>query len=339
MNAAFAQPPDHRAPCVTEPKPASPLAALLRSRASVLLWLCALASLSAPLSRLLNGEALWALELFAHWQWLYLGFGTLCLAALLALRAGWLPLLPSAVLALVFLQQPTSLPGAEADNGNQPLLVVASANLNLASTDFRALETWLLSEQAPDLLLLQEFTEPARRALAGAELRALYPYRLEAPQPDPFGLAILSRHPLEEGQILEPTDPLQTLRLHASMRLAGRSVALVALHPMPPLNHAYAAARDATLADESARLARTGQPALMAGDFNASPWSRSLFAIDPTLQRASGLAPTWPNALGRLSLLPLDHVFASGHWRTVDNGLGPDLGSDHRPVVVRLQLR
>lgn len=321
-----------------EPKPPSAFVIALRRRTGVLLWLCALASLSAPLSRWLKIERLWALELFAHWQWLYLGGGALCLAALLALRGGWRLLLPSALLALVFLQQPASLAGADGDNG-QPVLVVASANLNLATSDFAALQRWLLSEQAPDLLFLQEFTEPARRALASAELHAVYPYRIEAPQADPFGLAILSRHPLEEQTILQPSDPLQTLRLHATLQLPGGRVGLAALHPMPPLNHAYVLARDTALAEESRRLALSGEPAVMAGDFNATPWNQTFLRVDPQLRRASALTPTWPNAFGWLSLLPLDHVFASAHWQRIEAAAGPHLGSDHRPVVVHLQRR
>jgi len=279
------------------------------------------------------------LELFGHWQWLYLGTAGLCLVLLLALRGGWLCLAPATVLALVFLQQPASLPRAEDGSAVPGSIRVASANLNLASRDFQALERWLLGDQAPDLLFLQEFTDLARQALASDALLAAYPYRLEAPQTDPFGLAILSRHPLSDTRILAPAEPQQTLRLHASLHLAERRVALVALHPMPPLSRAFARARDQALAEESRRLAQGGDAALMAGDFNATPWSRSLFGIDPHLQRASSLAPTWPNAFGWLSVLPLDHLFASGHWRRVDAGLGPDLGSDHRPVVVRLQLR
>ncbi|WP_199286985.1 endonuclease/exonuclease/phosphatase family protein [Pseudomonas mangrovi] len=312
---------------------------LLRSRARRLLWLCALASLSAPLSRLIRLDALWALELFGHWQWLYLGLGMLCLALLLVLRDGWRCLVPSAVLALVFAHQPTSLPATQEGDAKEPSLLVASANLNLASRDFQPLQHWLLGEQAPDLLFLQEFTAVAQQALASDALRLAYPYRVEAPQADPFGLAILSRHPLSDIRIVEPADAQQTLRLHASMHLAERRVALAALHPMPPLSSAFARARDRTLAEESERLAQGDKAALMAGDFNATPWSRTLFGIDPRLQRASGLAPTWPNAFSGLSLLPLDHVFASGHWRRIDAGLGPDLGSDHRPVVVHLQLR
>ena len=313
--------------------------ALLRSRARLLLWLCALASLSAPLSRILGPDTLWALELFGHWQWLYLGLGMLCLALLLMLRDGWRCLVPSAVLALVFAHQPTSLPAAQEGDAQELSILVASANLNLASRDFQPLQRWLLGEQAPDLLFLQEFTAVAQQALASDALRVAYPYRVEAPQADPFGLAILSRHPLSDIRIVEPADAQQTLRLHASMHLAERRVALAALHPMPPLSSAFARARDQTLAEESERLAQSDEAALMAGDFNATPWSRTLFGIDPRLQRASGLAPTWPNALGGLSLLPLDHVFASGHWRRIDSGVGPDLGSDHRPVLVRLQLR
>ena len=256
------------------------------------------------------------------------------------LRDGWQCLIPAAVLVLVFAHQPASLSSERNVGGQDSTFLVASANLNLASRDFQALERWLLSEQAPDLLFLQEFTELAQQALSSEALRVVYPFRVEAPQADPFGLAILSRQPLSDIQIVEPGDVQQTLRLRASLQLAERRVALVALHPMPPLSSAFARARDQVLAEESTRLAQSEDAALMAGDFNATPWSRTLFAIDPRLQRASGLTPTWPNAFGGLSLLPLDHVFASSaHWRRIDAGLGPDLGSDHRPVVVRLLLR
>ncbi|WP_353852098.1 endonuclease/exonuclease/phosphatase family protein [Piscinibacter sp.] len=65
--------------------------------------------------------------------------------------------------------------------------------------------------------------------------------------------------------------------------------------------------------------------------------STGLRATAP-LQRANGLQPTWPNAWGWLSILPLDHVLVTPSIKLEDSSLGPDLGSDHRPVRVRLSL-
>ncbi|MNL63825.1 hypothetical protein D3C87_1879920 [compost metagenome] len=105
---------------------------------------------------------------------------------------------------------------------------------------------------------------------------------------------------------------------------------------MPPLSAAFARARDQSLVQEAQHLSKKGGLGLMTGDLNITPWARGLFAVDAQLRRANGMAASWPNAWGGLSVLPLDHVLASSGWQVVGSRTGPDLGSDHRPVVVRL---
>jgi endonuclease/exonuclease/phosphatase (EEP) superfamily protein YafD len=75
-------------------------------------------------------------------------------------------------------------------------------------------------------------------------------------------------------------------------------------------------------------------PLIVAGDLNATPWS-SAFAVAARhgLDRASGLAPTWPR---RHVGIPIDHVLADTHWRRGEAQRGPDIGSDHLPVRVAL---
>lgn len=320
----------------------------ITARARWLAWLCALGALSAPVARLLPVDQVptlqWLVELSAHWQWLYLVVGAISLVLLLPSRhsgMGWLALGALAALALggVFLWQPAMLPrGAEPANPSE-VLTVGTANLNAATTDFGPLTAWLASADAPDVVFLQEFTELARQALVRSPaLAARYPHRLAVPQPDPFGLAVLSRHPLSGMQTLQPQDLLDTLRLRATVAWNGKAVHLSALHPMPPLDAPFAQARNRALVQEAQHLAQAGDPALMAGDLNITPWARGLFAVEGSMRRANGVAPSWPNAFGWLSVLPLDHVLASSGWQVLDSRIGPDLGSDHRPVVVRLVL-
>lgn len=320
----------------------------ITARARWLAWLCALGALTAPVSRVLPMDRVptlqWLVELAAHWQWLYLSVGAIALAALALARPrgrmghGWLAL---AVLALggSFLWQPATLPRGAEPSGPGAVLAVGSANLNLATTDFGPLTAWLASADGPDVVFLQEFTALAQQALAGHPgVAARYPHRLEAPDPSPFGLAVLSRHPLSDLQTLQPRDLRDTLRLHATMAWNGKAVQLSALHPMPPLDAGFAQARDRALVQEAERFAQAGGPALLVGDLNTTPWARSLFMVEATLRRTTGAAPSWPNAFGWLSVLPLDHVLASNGWQVLDSRTGPDLGSDHRPVVVRLGL-
>lgn len=97
------------------------------------------------------------------------------------------------------------------------MLKVGTANLNFDTTDFSALMGWLASGEAPDVVFLQEFTGLARQALQTPELAQRYPHRVEAPQPDQFGLAILSRYPLSDLQKVEPEDMQATLGLRATV--------------------------------------------------------------------------------------------------------------------------
>ncbi len=320
----------------------------ITARARWLAWLCALGALAAPVARILPADQVptlqWLVELSAHWQWLYLVVGATSLVLLMlsgrsGMGKGWLalPALAALVLGSVFLWQPASLPrGAEpADPG--AVLTVGTANLNAATTDFGPLTAWLASADAPDVVFLQEFTELAQQALIrNPAVAARYPHRLAVPQPDPFGLAVLSRHPLSGMQTLQPQDLRDTLRLRATVAWNGKAVHLSALHPMPPLDAGFAQARDRALVQEAQNLAQAGGLALMAGDLNITPWARGLFAVEGSMRRANGMAPSWPNAFGWLSVLPLDHVLASKGWQVVGGDIGPDLGSDHRPVVVRL---
>jgi endonuclease/exonuclease/phosphatase (EEP) superfamily protein YafD len=85
---------------------------------------------------------------------------------------------------------------------------------------------------------------------------------------------------------------------------------------------------------------------IVAGDFNATPWSYALKQEDRTLgltRRTRALA-TWPadrvshdRLPAPFAVLPIDHVYAGPGWATVRVERGPKLGSDHYPVVVTLR--
>jgi endonuclease/exonuclease/phosphatase (EEP) superfamily protein YafD len=94
------------------------------------------------------------------------------------------------------------------------------------------------------------------------------------------------------------------------------------------------------LAKNARELAASGLPVVMAGDFNATPWSAGWSVVQQAgLSRATPLRPTWPAHAGIPALIPIDHIAASAHWVVRNSRRGPAIGSDHFPVEAVLALR
>jgi endonuclease/exonuclease/phosphatase family metal-dependent hydrolase len=104
--------------------------------------------------------------------------------------------------------------------------------------------------------------------------------------------------------------------------------------------------RNADTRDQESRvasewIARATLPAIVAGDFNLTTdsaifrthWSRWADAFE-SAGRGFGYTKftRWWGAR-------IDHVLFDDNWAAVSAGTGPDLGSDHRPVVAVLERR
>lgn len=307
------------------------------SRRARVLLVASVAGLLAPVvSAALadsSGTLAWLADLASHWQWLYaagLVLGS-ALASLddrrwaLAMLVAPLPWLTAAGPAP--LADAAQLIPAEA-------LSVASANVNLDNRDPAALLRWL-SKTVPDVVVLHEVSGDYAEKLNDA---ATFPYRYLAPADNPFGVAVLSRLPLVAPRIVTAEDGIG--HVEAQVEWNGRLVWLATFHPMPPFTPRDHHIRNRKLESMARGAAASGQPALIVGDLNATPWSSAFTALEPAgFRRATGLAPTWP-AIGRGWLgIPIDHILVSSHWSVVERESGALPGSDHLPVYVRITAR
>src|SRR5690606_2095781 len=91
-------------------------------------------------------------------------------------------------------------------------------------------------------------------------------------------------------------------------------------------------------------LRRLSDSVLLAGDLNATPWSRAsrLVAEAGGLRQIGSPGPTWlyrklPEAL-RFAGLPIDQVFARGSVRVHAARALEAAGSAHLPVLVEFSL-
>jgi endonuclease/exonuclease/phosphatase (EEP) superfamily protein YafD len=207
------------------------------------------------------------------------------------------------------------------------------ANVQVGNTDFAAVER-LVAQTHPDLFGVSELT-PAMARHLGENLRS-YRIRVVETRRDAYGIGLYSRVPLLSAKVVRfpATGPPTVV---ARVRVGGKPVAVVVTHVHTPLAgsihvrhlHALAAAARSDL----------GRRVVVCGDFNTPPWSGPLrdFAAHARLRDLYGSHawagyswPTWAYVLR----VPIDNCFLSNGVAVVGHHDGPNVGSDHRPLVV-----
>ncbi len=281
----------------------------------------------------------WLLDLASHFRWYWL----VAAVAWLALAARRQGRLATACLALVVIANgaallPYWLPAAviQGEASSEPLEVI-SLNV-LASNPDKAPTLTYLRHRGADLVILLEVDQAWADALE--ELAPLYPHRLVELRDDKFGVAIFSQLPLEDPQVESLAEGPPVMMVGVPRGQQGCLV--VAAHPPAPISAEWSARRDAQLAAIGERAAAESRPVIVAGDFNATPWSHGFRQLvgprglrDSALGR--GLQPTW-NARHWLPRIPIDHVVVSDGVEVLSRGIGPDVGSDHLPVEATLLI-
>jgi endonuclease/exonuclease/phosphatase (EEP) superfamily protein YafD len=210
--------------------------------------------------------------------------------------------------------------------------VVASwlvANVYTANRRHDALLS-LVRERNPDVIGLVETDERWLRALDGP-LRA-YEHRVLHPREDNFGIALYSRLPFIRSAIVK----LGSLpAVGVTVAVAQRELDLILVHVLPPISVEYTAERNEQLALIADLRARPGRGMVIAGDFNATPYSPTFRASfeDAQFRRAGGLTGTFPAALPAPFRIPIDHALATGAVE-IESRVERDIHSDHLPLLI-----
>ena len=284
---------------------------------------CAFVGLLAPgASRVLGDSALgWLADMAAHWVWLWLPVGII---GLLLARWRWLMRLTLGAAMLVL---PWAwLPAAMAQSNEAPHLRVVSANVYLRNTDPSPLLAWA-DPSNTDLIVVHELRAAYAQKLAAA---TQWPHQHLMPREGASGIGLLSRWPLRD--VREVIGAGGMPQLHALVDTPQGTIEVIAIHPKPPLDLTRHRTRNQTLAT----LRPSGDaPALVVGDFNATPWSNAApLLVQGGWRWFGGVQPTWPHGAWGI---PIDAVWGHGSWAVTEHEVGPPIGSDHRPLRVGLR--
>ncbi|MFD3001290.1 endonuclease/exonuclease/phosphatase family protein [Pontibacter toksunensis] len=236
---------------------------------------------------------------------------------------------------------PVQVKQAKQDSTQQNELSIMVFNVFMKNENHDKLIA-LARKKNPDILLLLESDSVWQQALE-PETQG-YPYRIEIPLSNTYGMHLYSQLPLRQKRInylLEEGIP--SIKTYVKLR-NGIWVELHAVHPKPPVptEDPNSRKRDAEIVLVASDIADSKYPVVVAGDFNDVAWSRTteLFQevsslMDPRVGR--GLFSTF-NANYPLLRWPLDHVFHSDHFKLVQIERLPDIDSDHFPIFIRLSF-
>ncbi len=276
------------------------------------------------------------MELLGHFRVQY--FWALAAAATaLLLARRWVAGGLAVVLALANLSLVAPLYfGADALAGATPNIRLLSLNVHFLNREFQPTLD-LVADEQPDVILLMEITPEWAEAMK--PLEAVYGHSHVMPSRRTDGMALYSRFPIAEFTV-ERCPGINLPTLIAAIDAPNGRVTIVGTHPASPGNARLFEARNIQLAMVADWAAERRGPVILLGDLNTTSWSpyfRDLVSASGLrdTRYGFGVEPTWP-WLPLPLRIPIDHCLVTPHFGVVARRVGPDVGSDHRPIVVEL---
>jgi endonuclease/exonuclease/phosphatase (EEP) superfamily protein YafD len=248
----------------------------------------------------------------------------------------WLCLV-AVVVNIAFCLPPILIREPMAVDANRSVLKIVSFNMQFSEQTEDKLVAFL-KEANPDVVLLQEILPQQAQRLFD-RLHESNPSQVSCPKGSGCILGLLAKLPMASYGYQGRTEVVPPEVWADLSQPNGPPLRVIGLHMAFPLTPYRQSRHVDALMKQRQDL---HQPVIISGDFNASPWSWLLIKLawQGGLSRLGLFEATWPSDMGPwiAPFLLVDNMFVSPDIRSRSFVVGPDLGSDHRPIVVILQL-
>ena len=217
-------------------------------------------------------------------------------------------------------------------------LSVLLSNVLTRNTNKQALIE-LVRRVDPDLLVLLEIDEQWVQALR--EIEADYSENIIEARADNFGVAIYSKYPLTDSEVLT-WGGAGLPSIKTKLLFDGNEVSIIATHPLPPIGKLPSLLRNDQLSAIAEHVSNFPGELIVLGDFNVTMWSSVMQQFEEkselvNARRGFGILPTWPSFMPLL-LIPIDHCFVSSSIEVVEMRRERYVGSDHYPLFIKLKF-
>jgi endonuclease/exonuclease/phosphatase (EEP) superfamily protein YafD len=281
------------------------------------------------------GSLHWLLDLCSHFRVQYfLGLSVVALLLLIPRKRGSAAVFGALAAANLGVILPLYFGRVSAPTSSGPTVRAMLVNVNTRYGHAASVAA-ALRRFRPDIVVLEEVNTKWLSDLT--PVLTDYKYSEQELREDNFGIALFSRFPFTQSRIADIGDA-EVPSIMAEIETRQGRCTLLATHPLPPGGREYSRWRNGQLAQVPRWVHRASSPLLLLGDLNVSPWSPHFRHLlrESGLRDSSqgrGVRPTWPT-FSPLLLIPIDHCLYSPGIEIVNRETGPNVGSDHYPVVV-----
>lgn len=202
----------------------------------------------------------------------------------------------------------------------------------------------IIDEANPDLILVMEVNEWWISELQ--ELQKTYPYYIEYPLDNAYGIALYSKFKFKEQEIkFFNSDGVPSIHTKLLMP-SGMEIQFHGMHPVPPVPSSKypdnVGKKEVALIKAGKMVAKDSLPSIVAGDFNDVSWSQTtrMFESEGSLNDVR-IGRGYYNSFDAKSIFlrwPLDHIFVTKEFSLVTLERLPEFGSDHFPMYAELVL-
>ncbi|MEI8012983.1 MAG: endonuclease/exonuclease/phosphatase family protein [Candidatus Omnitrophota bacterium] len=209
-------------------------------------------------------------------------------------------------------------------------------NLNANNEEYGKVIRYI-KEMNPDILALEEVNDKWLAALA--EILKGYSYRRDISREDCFGIGLYSKIPVDVSSI-QYYGSIGLPSVLAQMTLGNKLLTVLLTHPLPPGSPEGFRQRNEQLSAIATQRLAFRDSMILIGDLNTTSWAyyfqdfvKKMNLVDT--RQGFGLQLSWPVMMPLLAIT-IDHILVSKDFTVLERRTGPDVGSDHRPVYVKL---
>lgn len=307
-------------------------------RFSIRLWgLITMAGAVAATASILGflGSYNWFLDLCSHFRVQYcIGLGVVAALLLIpqkrrlaAVFGGFAAINLLVILPLYFGRTPVSVASG------RPIRAMLS-NVNTKTGDPAAVAA-AIRRFDPDIIVLEEVS-----AKWLSDLKSVldnYRHSEQEAREDNFGIGLWSKFPFTHSRVVY-IGTAQVPSILVEIETPQGQFTVVATHPLPPAGKTYSDFRNDQLSELPDWVLQASSPVVLLGDLNTTPWNYYFKRLlrESGLHNSSqgrGVCPTWPS-FNPLMLIPIDHCLYTDGIEIVSKQTGPQVGSDHFPIIV-----